>query len=355
MILGIESSCDETALALVDEWGVPRFQVLKSQIALHNKHGGVVPELASRSHFEEIESLFNELKRQTEEAGFDIKTLKAVAATRGPGLVGPLLVGSSFGEGLALGWGVPFVGVHHLRGHLASALLVADYSEKSEETLRERSERCFPSLVLLVSGGHSQVLVVDPDLNARQLIESVDDAAGECLDKIAKILGLPYPGGPEIENLAKQISVEGNPSARSYFQKLPKPKTSDGQFSFSGLKTAARLLIEREAGDLDRAGFAWALQKTIAEIFLSGLKRSLQTLKENPAFSLPKNLIFCGGVAANLYFRQSLKSWADQEQMGFIAPPIKYATDNGAMIAAAGWLQKSDLHLSTVEPRLPLT
>ena len=352
MILGIESSCDETAMALVDCRGEIKAQALSSQISQHQKHGGVVPELASRSHYEVLEILFSQIENQAQQFGFDLKNVECVASTRGPGLVGPLLVGSTFAEGLALGWGVPYRGIHHLRGHLASALLT-DSQNLQLETLKQRSEEIFPGLVLLVSGGHTQVLKVNSDLTAESLIHTVDDAAGECLDKIGKLLGLPYPGGPEIEKCAEQLIAEEKNLASEIFKLLPRPQTAEGNFSFSGLKTAARLYIEKSLDPKDKAAFCWAIQKVVCQIFELGIERVVKHKIKN---NLPemKTLVFCGGVSANKVFRNSIKICAESHGLKFLAPPLKYSTDNAAMIAAAAFLQPQCLDVLEVSPRIPL-
>lgn len=344
-ILAIESSCDETAVALVAEDGRILSETLASQIEVHRKYGGVVPEVASRGHFEVLDGLVREtLARAGEEAA----SIRKVAATCGPGLIGPLLVGSSYAEGFARGRGLPFVGVHHLRGHLASVLL-----EREEAfdglTLRERAARSFPALVLLVSGGHTQILEVDAELRARRLADTADDAAGECFDKSAKLMHLPYPGGPAIERLAASLAPSELALAQSLRDALPRPRSAEG-FSFSGLKTAIRLKLEKEPSLASAPAFAWAIQETIADTLLAGLKRA------RAAGQLPnlKRFVLCGGVAANARIRGVLGNWARSTGLEPRFPPLKHSTDNAAMIGAAAWIQAPELALREVAARIPV-
>ena len=345
-ILAIESSCDETAVCWLDSSGRILLEALSSQIELHRKTGGVVPEVASRSHFEVINHLVQGLLQNPV---FEVSRLRAIAATRGPGLVGPLLVGASYAEGQSTGWKLPFVGVHHLRGHLASALLPG--AQAAPQTLKERADHMFPALVLLVSGGHTQVLEVDSQLRARKWIDTVDDAAGECFDKSAKLMGLPYPGGPEIEALALRLPESSQAEAKKISKHLPKPKTQDGNFSFSGLKTAVRNQLEKNPSYARSPAFCWALQDAIGETLVAGLTRALKSRSEALAL---KSLVFCGGVSANRTLRTRIETWAQQNQMTPHCPPLKFCTDNAAMIAAAAFVQHESLALHRVAARLEL-
>lgn len=315
---------------------------LASQIETHRKFGGVVPEVASRGHFEIMDELVGRVLARAPE-----HKLVCVAATCGPGLIGPLLVGSSYAEGYARGAGVPFVGVHHLRGHLASPLLDAQ-CVPGAATLRARADALFPALVLLVSGGHTQVLEVDKGLRARALADTADDAAGECFDKSAKLMGLPYPGGPEIERRAKTLTPDQLPRARELRNDLPKPRSQEG-FSFSGLKTAIRLRVEKDSSLARSPEFCWAIQEAIAETLERGLDRAFDEIS-----SELRTFVVCGGVAANQRLRERLTQWAGQRQLRALFPPIKYATDNAAMIGAAAWVQDPDCQLTSVSARLPL-
>jgi N6-L-threonylcarbamoyladenine synthase len=338
-LLAIESSCDETAVALVCADGRVLGQKLFSQVETHRRYGGVVPEVASRSHFDEIDLLCRAL---LEEVG-DVKITR-VAATRGPGLIGPLLVGASYAEGLAMGWDVPFEGVHHLRGHLASVLL----GDESARPLVEKARDAYPSLVVLVSGGHTQVLKVDAELRAQSLADTADDAAGECFDKSAKLMGLPYPGGPQIEALALKLEPERQDFARELAARLPRPRSEQG-FSFSGLKTAVRLQLEKDPSLKTDPAFAWAVQEAIAETLIQGMDRAWKAQGRGL-----KRLAFCGGVAANQHLRGLLETWARKRSLELRLPPMRYCTDNAAMIGAAAWVQAPDLKLAACEARCPL-
>ncbi|MEZ4814970.1 MAG: tRNA (adenosine(37)-N6)-threonylcarbamoyltransferase complex transferase subunit TsaD [Bdellovibrionota bacterium] len=337
MILAVESSCDETALALVDELGHVHFNICLSQIALHKKYGGVVPELASRSHFDALD-VFSEKIAQEK---LDISKITAVAATMGPGLIGPLLVGSSFARGLAAAWQKPFIGVHHLRAHVASALL----SDSKGVSLKERAQQIFPSLVLLVSGGHCMLLKVTPSLECEILKTTSDDAAGECFDKCAKLIGLPYPGGPSIQEQSLMCTQPSDIQlAADFASKLPRPKSSVG-FSFAGLKTAFRLLVEQD----DRArknipALSRALEITISDTLLSVLKKVADEHDVG-------QLICCGGVSANLHLRKDLEHWAKQRDWNLHTVPLAYSTDNAVMIAVAALVQGESLSEETVFPR----
>lgn len=345
-ILAIESSCDETAVALVSENGFVRAQQLFSQIEIHREFGGVVPEVASRYHYEVLDGLVKKLFAENPDARSDIR---AVAATCAPGLIGPLIVGASYAQGLASGWELPFIGVHHLRGHLASVLLQqSDSGERA--SLREQARNVFPALVLLVSGGHTQVLAVDESLRAQPLAQSADDAAGECFDKAAKLMGLPYPGGPQIEALAQTATVLEREEGAQLLARLPRPRSVEG-FSFSGLKTAIRLQLEKNPKLACSPAFCWALQEAISQSLVQGLSRALEKLANPLDYS---RIVFCGGVAANQRIRQSLFTWAQARGMEVVLPPLKYCTDNAAMIAAAAWVQDDSLALHDIQARRPL-
>lgn len=341
-ILALESSCDETAVALVSDRGEIKAEALASQIATHQKYGGVVPEVASRAHYEVIDSLVADVLAR---GGISGRDLRAVAVTQGPGLVGPLLVGVSYAQGLAQGWGRPLIGVHHLRGHLASVLLAG----ADGRTLAERAAELFPALVLLVSGGHTQVLRVGPRLEAEAWADTADDAAGECFDKSAKLMGLPYPGGPSLEKLASKMLPKDLPTARALFDKLPRPRSVEG-YSFSGLKTAIRLRVEADPALATSPAFAWAVQEAIGATLLAGLRR---TYAARPHGDL-KTLVFCGGVAANVRLRGLVTDFAAEHELGLALPPLKYCTDNAAMIATAAWVQSPALALRDVVARTPL-
>lgn len=339
-ILAIESSCDETAAALVDQFGSVLASKLVSQIETHRAFGGVVPEVASRAHFEQIDAV---VKSLLSESGVLNDQIHAIAATMGPGLIGPLLVGVSFARGLAVALNKPFIGVHHLRGHLASVFL----DNQPELLISEKLKQMTPALVLLASGGHTQVLSLNKDFDVVSLADTADDAAGECFDKAAKLMGLAYPGGPAIEKLAQQ-SLAGT-RAKKLLSELPKPKSEKG-FSFSGLKTAIRLKVEQNPEYIKDPDFCWAIQETITEIFYKAIK--------NLNFSIHaesyRSLVLCGGVSANQRIRSMFEDFANKRKLSLYLPPLKYCTDNAAMIAAAAWVQSSHHNLVDVQARVPL-
>ncbi|ADU92468.1 tRNA (adenosine(37)-N6)-threonylcarbamoyltransferase complex transferase subunit TsaD [Taylorella equigenitalis] len=310
LVLGIESSCDETGLALVDtELGLLG-HTLHSQISMHGEYGGVVPELASRDHIKNLLPLLDELLFNTNKTLDDVDV---IAYTAGPGLQGALLVASSFAHGLAWSRGLPLVPVHHLEGHLLSPLL----SEPKPE---------FPFIALLVSGGHTQIMLVERVGYYKLLGETLDDAAGEAFDKTAKILGLPYPGGAHLARLA----INGDSNAFA----LPRPMKHSGDlnFSFSGLKTAVmnqyKKLELTEHDEISLSNLAASTQEAIVDVL--GFK-VMQALKETGIHTL----VVAGGVGANLKLRGFLKNECEKIQAKVYFPPMEFCTDNGAMIAHA--------------------
>ncbi|MCC6075026.1 tRNA (adenosine(37)-N6)-threonylcarbamoyltransferase complex transferase subunit TsaD [Pseudomonas sp. GCM10022188] len=311
-VLGLETSCDETGVALYDSDRGLLGDALFSQIDLHRVYGGVVPELASRDHVKRMLPL---IRQVLDEAGCSFADIDAVAYTAGPGLVGALLVGASCAQALALAWDVPAVGVHHMEGHLLAPML--------EETPPQ-----FPFVALLVSGGHTQLVRVDGIGQYQLLGESLDDAAGEAFDKTAKLIGLGYPGGPEIARLAEH----GTPGHFVF----PRPMTDRPglEFSFSGLKTFALNTwkqCEREGGDLAqaRADIALAFQQAVVETLTIKCRRALKQTGL-------KRLVIAGGVSANQALRAALeKMLGELKGQVFYARP-RFCTDNGAMIAYAG-------------------
>jgi len=311
LVLGIESSCDETGVALYDLQSGLLGHTLHSQVAMHREYGGVVPELASRDHVRRIIPLMREVLRRS---GRSLAEVGAVAYTQGPGLAGALLVGSAFAEALALALGVPTIAVHHLEGHLLSPLLSA----------RPPS---FPFVALLVSGGHTQLMRVAGVGDYELLGETLDDAAGEAFDKTAKLLGLPYPGGPALAELAER----GTPDA----VKLPRPMLNSGDlmFSFSGLKTAVLMQVrERVLTDRERADVARGFQDAIVEVLV---RKSLQAVKQSGL----AQLVVAGGVGANRELRRQLDAAAARRRVAVHYPELEFCTDNGAMIALAGALR----------------
>ena len=307
-VLGIESSCDETGVALYDSEQGLLADALHSQVDMHAAYGGVVPELASRDHIRRLAPL---AQRVFTEAGCGLETVDAIAYTAGPGLAGALLVGASFAAGLALARGIPALPVHHLEAHLLSPLL-------------SKTPPAFPFVALLVSGGHTQLMRVTGVGRYELLGESLDDAAGEAFDKTAKLLGLGYPGGPALAGLAQ----EGRPGRCS----LPRPmlKSGDLDFSFSGLKTA--VLTQVRNRDLSRAAMAdlaWEFQEAVSEVLATKAMAAL-------AATGLERLVVAGGVGANLRLRSRLDAEAGRRGAQVFYPELRLCTDNGAMIAFCG-------------------
>jgi N6-L-threonylcarbamoyladenine synthase len=314
LVLGIETSCDETGVGLYDSAAGLLGHTLFSQVALHAEYGGVVPELASRDHVRRLLPLTRSLLEQSDR---NLGDLGAIAYTQGPGLAGALLVGASVAASLGYALGVPVLGIHHLEGHLLSPLL-ADPAPR------------FPFVALLVSGGHTQLMRVDAVGDYRLLGETVDDAAGEAFDKTAKLLGLSYPGGPALSALADR----GNPGRF----RLPRPmlNSNDLNFSFSGLKTAVLTLASQNPPDgATRADIAAAFQAAIVEVLVVKATRAVE------ATGLDQ-LVVAGGVGANRQLRDALSAQAGREGFRVFYPPLDLCTDNGAMIAYAGALRMSD-------------
>ena len=337
-VLGVESSCDETGVALVDASGsgVPVLlsHALYSQIEMHQAYGGVVPELASRDHIRRVLPLIAEVMGQ---AGRSLPEVDVVAYTRGPGLAGALLVGAGVACALAASLGKPVMGVHHLEGHLLSPFLSADPPE-------------FPFVALLVSGGHTQLMRVDRVGSYELLGESIDDAAGEAFDKSAKLMGLPYPGGPHLAKLA----LQGDATAF----KLPRPLLHSGDldFSFAGLKTAVLTQAKKLGDALEsrKADLAASTQAAIVEVLV---KKSMSAMTQTGL----KRLVVAGGVGANAALRSQLNAVCEQRGIRVHYPELHLCTDNGAMIAlAAGMRLQAGLQdLQTaytfdVKPRWPL-
>jgi N6-L-threonylcarbamoyladenine synthase len=337
LVLGIESSCDETGLALYDSTragGGLLAHVVHSQVTMHEEYGGVVPELASRDHIRRLVPL---LDKVLEEAGLAKSAIDAIAYTAGPGLAGALLTGASFAEALALALDIPALPIHHLEGHLLSPLLARDPAS-------------FPFIALLVSGGHTQIMCVT-QVGAYELMgESLDDAAGEAFDKTAQLLGLGYPGGPALAKLADQ-------GASGKF-KLPRPmlKSDDFMFSFSGLKTAVLTAIrERTLTEHDKADIAAEFQEAATEVLAV---KALAACRQRRL----STLVVAGGVGANRRLRERLDEAAKRQCVRVCYPEMELCTDNGAMIAFAGALrlQAGKANRETrggafaVKPRWPL-
>jgi N6-L-threonylcarbamoyladenine synthase len=317
LILGIESSCDETAAAVVRDGREILSSVIASQIDLHRPWGGVVPELASREHLEKIDPIVNEA---LQEANVTLDDINAVAATQGPGLIGSLLVGVCYAKALAWGRDIPLVGVNHIEGHVYSVCF-------------ENPEVEYPALALIVSGGHTNIFHVPGEGQYKIVSRTRDDAAGEAFDKVAKMLGLGYPGGPIIEKL----SNEGDANAIRF----PRAKISDGKpdLSFSGLKTAVSRYVKENSIQPLAAGEEPTQQiKDLAASFQKALVSALVDTLEKLALEVePKTLVVAGGVACNLALRHAAESAAARLGLPVYFPSKHLSTDNAAMIAAAGY------------------
>ena len=307
-ILGIESSCDEMSASIIKNGNEEIKTIILSQMDIHKKYGGVVPEIASRCHIESATMVFDEL---FEGLDLTMDDITAIAVTYGPGLIGSLLVGLQIAKTLSFIYNKPLIPVHHIAGHIYANNLV--------------EEMKFPLISLVVSGGHTDIIYMKNHFDFKKIGGTLDDAVGECYDKVARVLGLPYPGGPEIDKLSK----EGN---NTY--KLPLPLDDDSyNFSFSGLKSAVINLVhneEQRGNTINRADLAASFQNTVIEIISKKTMRALEEYNVN-------NLIMSGGVAANKALRANLERLSEENNIKFTVPPIKYCTDNAAMIATAGY------------------
>lgn len=318
-ILGIETSCDETGVAVINDRREVLSHLVLSQINDHQVFGGVVPEIAARAHLDHIDTL---IKAAMNEAKIDFSQLDGVAATCGPGLIGGVMVGMMAGKAIALAHNKPFIAVNHLEAHALTPRLIKDIP--------------FPYLVLLVSGGHTQILVAE-NVGIYHLWASTrDDAVGECFDKSAKMMGLPYPGGPHLEKLAA-LCKDTTAAKQKFPFSIPMQQSKEIEFSFSGLKTAVRNAIDAETHTEETlAQLAYALQFILAETLSFRAAQAMKKFKalypdtKNPAF------IVCGGVSANQTIRAALDTSCTKNGFDLSAPPLEYCTDNGAMIAWAG-------------------
>ena len=338
IILGIESSCDETAASIIteNEQGIPTIlsNIVSSQVDIHKEFGGVVPELAARSHIEKIDLI---TKRAIDDSGIKMEKIDAVASTAGPGLIVCLSVGLSFGKAMASSLNKPFIAVNHLEGHALSPKL--------------NSELDYPYLLLLISGGHTQFLSVQGLGNYKRLGTTIDDAVGEAFDKTAKLLGIEFPGGPQIEIYAKK----GN--SKKY--DLPKPIFHRGgcNLSFAGLKTAVLKISKQIKTDQEKYDLAAAFQKTVEEILYKKSKIAFEEFKKVNEIGKNK-FVIAGGVAANKRIREVLTNLCEEEDFEAIFPPINLCGDNAAMIAMVG-LEKFKLNQFSkldcpAKPRWPL-
>ena len=312
-VLGIETSCDETAVAVYDGNHGLRSHALHSQIALHAEYGGVVPELASRDHVRRINPL---IRQALADAGLGVGELGAVAYTAGPGLIGALMVGGAVAAGLAAALDLPLIPVHHMEAHLLAPMLETPHPE-------------FPFLALLVSGGHTQLVAVEGVGRYSLLGESLDDAVGEAFDKVAKLMGLPYPGGPALAALAER----GKPGRFRFSRPMTDRPGLD--FSFSGLKTAVLTTLPKDAGEQDKADIARAFEDCVADTLVIKCTRAL----EQTGYT---RLVVAGGVGANLRLREALQQSAAKSGTQLFFPRRDFCTDNAAMIAYTGWARLAD-------------
>ena len=325
IILGIESSCDETSVAIVKNGREVLSNVINTQISIHELYGGVVPEIASRNHVENISPV---MKEALKEANIKIDDVDGIACTYGPGLVGALLVGVSYAKALSYAANKPLIGVNHIQGHIAANYIT--YKELKP-----------PFLTLLISGGNTQLVLVKDYTEFEILGKTRDDAVGEAFDKIARVIGLGYPGGPKMDKLAQ----EGIPNIV-----LPKVHIDGLDFSFSGLKTAI-INLHHKTPDINKANLAASFEKDVAEILLDNTRKAVKESNIN-------KIALAGGVSANSYIRKAFKELEEKENIKVYYPELKLCTDNAAMIASAGYYNFlkgnfSDLKLNAV-PNLKL-
>ncbi len=323
-ILGIESSCDEMSASIIKNGNTEIKTIVLSQMDIHKKYGGVVPEIASRCHIESATMVLEEL---FEGIDLTMNDITAIAITYGPGLIGSLLVGLQIAKTLAFVYNKPLVPVHHIAGHIYANNLV--------------EEMKFPLISLVVSGGHTDIIYMKDHFEFEKIGGTLDDAVGECYDKVARVLDLPYPGGPQIDRLSK----EGND-----IYKLPLPLDDDSfNFSFSGLKSAVINLVhneEQRGNVINKADLATSFQNTVVKIITKKTMKAIEKYNVN-------KLIMSGGVAANKALREKFETLCNENNINFSVPPIKYCTDNAAMIATAGYFAyikglRSDMTLNAV-------
>ena len=339
LTLGIESSCDETSVSVVKNGREVLSNVINSQIDIHTEYGGVVPEIASRCHTEVINQI---TKQALKEAGVTMEDIDVICPTYGPGLVGALLVGVSYAKGLAFANNKPLVGVNHLEGHIAANYIT--YKELKP-----------PFLCLMMSGGNTQIVHVKDYCNFEVLGRTRDDAIGEAFDKVARVVGLGYPGGPKVDALAK----DGEPNIE-----LPKTHFDNLDFSFSGIKTAV-INLNHKNPNTNKADLCASFQKTVTEILVENVKKSINYIKNNVGADDPVcpqiepiKLVLAGGVSANSYIRNEFAKFQKEENIQIYYPELKLCTDNAAMIASAGYYnylegKTSEMNLNAV-PNLKL-
>lgn len=344
IVLGIETSCDETAVAVIRDDKTIMANLVLSQIEEHKAFGGVVPEIAARAHMDHLDTL---IKGAMQDAGISFKELGGVAATCGPGLIGGVMVGMMAGKAIAAAHDLPFVAVNHLEAHALTPRLTNDLD--------------FPYLLLLVSGGHTQILVAEDVGKYRQLGTTIDDALGECFDKAAKLMGLGHPGGPFVERAAADCK-DKDAALKKFPLPVPMKGRKDCNFSFSGLKTAVRQHVEHlPEGKLayeDVAALCYSFQETVAEVVRDRCARAIDQFAKTQGSPRKPALVVSGGVAANKRIRAALQDLAYSKSMDFVAPPLNLCSDNGAMIAWTGIerLKKnmSDTLDVAARPRWPL-
>ena len=317
-ILGIETSCDETSISVVEKSNNGKIKILsnivRSQLDIHRDFGGVVPELAARAHSEIIDKICSFAMKK---AKVKFNDLNAIAATAGPGLLGGLIVGTVFAKTLASALKLPFIAINHLEGHALSVQL--------------ENQIAYPYLLLLVSGGHTEFTIVKKFNNYKRIGTTLDDALGEAFDKTARLLNLGYPGGPQIEKCANN----GNPD--KYQFPLPIIHEKNCNFSFSGLKSSvAQLVLNKKITEKFKCDVSASFQRTIAEILITKTRKALDIFKDMNKKQNTVNIVVAGGVAANKYLRESLKSIEKSSNVQFFFPSLQLCTDNGAMIAYAG-------------------
>ena len=326
LIMGIESSCDETSISIVKNGREVLSNVIDTQISIHEKYGGVVPEIASRNH---VEAISNVMKKSLKDANVNLKQIDAIACTYGPGLVGALLVGVSYAKALSYATNKPLVPVNHIAGHIS-----ANYITHKE--LKP------PFLCVMMSGGNTQIINVKDYTEFEVLGRTKDDAIGEAFDKVARVIGLGYPGGPKVDKLAK----EGEPNIN-----LPKTHMENLDFSFSGIKTAVINLHHKEP-EINKANLAASFEKAVSEMLITNVKKAVNQTSIN-------KIVLAGGVSANSYIRNEFDKLANKNKnLQIYYPELKLCTDNGAMIASAGYYEfikgtRADLSLNAI-PNLKL-
>lgn len=322
-ILGIESSCDETSVSIVKNGTEEISTVISSQIDIHKNYGGVVPEIASREHVKNITFVIEEC---LESANMKMEDMDAIAVTYGPGLIGSLLIGLQAAKTLSYLYNKPLIPIHHIAGHI--------YANSLEREMK------FPLIALVVSGGHTELIKMDDHFHFEKLGGTLDDAIGECYDKVARVIGLEYPGGPKIDKLSREGKMTYN---------LPVPLKDDSyNFSFSGLKSAVINLnhkLEQKGEEIRKADLATSFQNAAVSSIVSKTKKALENYHIN-------NLIVAGGVAANQILREEISKMCEEINVDLTIPKLKYCTDNGTMIAAAGYYayklgRRADLYLNS--------